>query len=211
MELCTSWKEVTLRQFIELSHLTNDDTVEYNIAVVALMSGKTKEDIEALPFTDLTNYIKKVQFINELPTQHLLPQRIDVNGKRYRVNLNVSELTGGGYIDLKTLTKDPTKIVDNMPLILTCFIKPIKRNWYGRYKDVKVNVDEQMANAEDFKNFLSIDIAYPLCVFFCELYPNLILGIQQYLLKKAQRETKMLESSLKMYKKKRTTTTGDGK
>ena len=210
MKLCTNWDDVTIRQFIELSKLTNDDSVEYNISVIALMSGKTKDEIESLPIEELTPLIKKVQFINHLPIKHLLPTHLKVNGKRYLVNLNVSELTGSGYIDLKTLTKDENKIVDNLHLILTCFVKPAKKTWYGKWKPIKVDANEQMQIADDFLNHFSVGIAYPLAVFFCELYPNLILGIQQYLLKKSQRELKQLESSLKQHIPKHTMSTGVG-
>lgn len=209
MKLCQSWNDVCLKQFVELSKLDASDEIEYQIAVIAILSNRSKKEIEDLPIPVLKELVAKTAFVTTLPHANPLPVHMKVNGVKYEVQYNVSDLTGGKYIDLKTFTKSQQNILENLHNILSVFVLPMEKKW-GRWKLKKYDALNQAAIADDILNHFSVGVAYPIAVFFCKLYENLILGTQEFMLEKAENQTAQLMKSLKRKEKFRTMSIGVG-
>jgi len=94
------------------------------------------------------------------------------------------------------LANDPEKIEKNLHIILAQVVQPIKRKGF---KWVNYEID-RMKIAEDFYNGLSMEVAYPICVFFCHLSKHLIPIIEDYstkTLKRTMKELTQMEKDLK--------------
>lgn len=167
MRICKSWDEVTIRQFVELSKLKYEDTIEYYMAAIAILAGVHVSVIEAMDIQEVRNLVKKIKFIDKLPERELVPTTIDVNGRRYNVILRVDLLRGGQYIDLKTYTKNEDAFVDNMHNVISIFLQPLERKWFA-WRPMKYDGAKQMEIANDLLNHMTIGEAYPMAVFFLD-------------------------------------------
>ena len=190
MELCKNWNEVTIKQFVELQKIKDDDQVESHLKIIAILSGKDKDEVERLSLDEIRQLVPYTKFIYHLPVNDNLPVRVEINGCDYEINYNITCLLGSGYIDLKTYTKDPGKIWDNMHHIIALFTSRVERKWFRWVKsDVK-------CPADDILNLFPVGLAVPMALFFWTLYNNSIGRIQEYTIEKSQNQLKNLAKSL---------------
>jgi hypothetical protein len=211
MKICRTWDEVNIRQFIELSRLKEDeDVINYYMKVVSILSGKPFAEVEAMNITELKSALKLVKFVDELPSNSLIPTRIKLNGNTYDVQLRVDLLKGGQYIDLKTYTKNEQSIIDNMHNIIALFLQPMrKRFWW--YVPQKYDVAQMQEAAADVLNHMSVGDAYPMAVFFWNLLLNLTDATHEYISKETMKEIKILShQAQRVERRKHFTNIGDG-
>lgn len=92
-----SWKDVTLKQFMELQELLKiEDETDRLLAVAELLLG---EEVVDLPIAEFTKRVREIDFIkNPLPDE--APQKkIEVNGRKYNVDCLLGNIKTGQYID----------------------------------------------------------------------------------------------------------------
>ncbi len=197
MELCANWNEVTIRQFVELQKLKESgDDIELQVKIISILSGKSIEEIEQLPLDEVKRLSIKTTFVFEVPRMQLMPKNIKINRKHYVINYRLDKLLFGEYIDLKNYTKTQELAIENLHKILSIFIVPVKKSWFGR-KIIPETIEERNAKAEDFLNHLSAGVAYPMSVFFYNLLSNLTKGTQEYMIKTSSRKMLNVLRSLK--------------
>ncbi len=184
MTLPTSWKEISLKTYCLLDGIIKDNdlnTIDKDIEILSLLSEKPRSEILALPFNVRHGYLRKIEFLNNLnsikPLQSAKSFRFFIKGKRFEIKLNATELTGGQYIDLMTFLKDPEATNQNIHNILAVIVLPLK---FGLFKS-KYDGEAHAIRAAFFYENMSVSIAYPILVFFCNLSEHLTQAIQDYL------------------------------
>lgn len=196
MNLCQSWNDVTVRQFIDLQNINPDqDDLELQLAIISVLSGKSVDELSNIPIQELKSNFR-VGFVFELPRAELLPTNIKINGKHYRINYRIDKLKGGEYIDLKNYTKTNDVAIQNLHKILSLFIIPVKKKWFWK-TDIAETIEQRNEKAQEILNHLSIAVAYPMSVFFWKLFRNSISGIQDYTLRQSENKIRNLLKSLK--------------
>jgi len=190
MELCKNWNEVTIRQFNELQKINEDDQVENHLAIIAILSGKTKEEVEQLSLDEIRRIVPATKFIYHVPVLEKLPTRIEVNGWDYEIDYKITSLLAAGYIDIKTYTKNPDLIWDNMHKIIALFTHRVVKTWFTWKRT------GEKCPADDILNHFPVSMAYPMALFFCQLFDNSIKHIQEYMIEKSQNQLKNLQKSL---------------
>jgi len=181
MNLPRNWKDITIGQYINLlpSSYKGMNEVEKVIHSLSILTEQSKDEIRKLSIDQAKELNSKLDFLNELPKEHY-KATFKLNGVRYRVEPNANKMSAGSYITtmhlFQDLANDPEKIEKNLHIILAQVVQPIKRKWF---KWVNYEID-RMQIAEDFYNGLSMEVAYPICVFFCNLSKHLTPIIDDY-------------------------------
>jgi hypothetical protein len=212
MKVPQNWSEITIGKYQDLISLEkSDDVIQQEIQILSALTGEPESMFEDMSVEDLKGLISKTAFLSDLPNSKKIPRSIKVAGKKFTINLMISDLSGGQYIDLMTLTKDGGKVIEKMHEILAIFIHPMERRFF-MWMPVPYSGDKHRDTADFLKKNLTMDVAYPIAIFFCLLYENLMAGIQDYFLKKADKEISKAKRILKKStkKKKPTSKNGDG-
>jgi hypothetical protein len=200
IQLPSSWSEVTVEQFIALQNvLKHDDLDQYekNVAIISIMSGWSDSDVRKITLKSYTNVMKNLTFLSSA-VEGKLQKYMMVNGKKYRIESDVEQLTGGQYITLMHLMKDQEKVMDNMAEILALFCIPSKKKWF-RWTDGTYDSEQHNKVAEEMKD-AKMDVVYPLTGFFFESYKNFAHSMQVYSALTAKTELKKAAKQLKHMK-----------
>ena len=186
-KLPKDYTEVTINQLIELKEIDEDKSIDNETAPeltrallrLSVFNGVPYEELEQMPISELKSDIKKLEFLNTLPSDKVV-EWFKCGGYWWKVNFDITKLTAGNYIDMDMWVKEPDKILSNSHKILSLFCQPFK--WLRKYNKM---TDED--KYEKLKH-CPVSVAYPLSVFFCKLFNNLIESIPDSL----QNESKQL-------------------
>lgn len=90
----TRWEEVTLKQFQQILELENKND---NLAILAIMLGKTKEEVQQLPSKVLTLFYQNLNFFKEEPKSEV-DNKLTINDELYVIN-DKDNMKVGEYAD----------------------------------------------------------------------------------------------------------------
>lgn len=195
MKLSKNWSEVTIRQYQALALLKQDDPIEYLVNVIAILARVPVEEVEALSLEQLKKFSAQTIFLNRLPDSEKIATKVRINGLHYKLNLGVQDLSFGQYIDQKTIAK--LDHIENMHKFLAVRLIPMERKYFvvwreGAYKGID--------HAQELQDNLTMDVAYPIFVFFLNVWQKLVPGIQDYLINKSRSQTEILRKQIELSK-----------
>lgn len=174
IKLPTTWEAVNLKQFAALQNkLQQEDTdvIERYIDIVALLSNEKPSLIMKMPIDALKQAIEYVSFINELPKETKIKNIIEVNGQIYKGTLDITKLTAGQYIDIKTFCKDSELIFENLANIMAVIYVEEGSEYEGT---------KHANRARLFQEKLNIADVYGFTLFFSNLLNDLTLDIVDF-------------------------------
>lgn len=94
----TRWEEVTLKQFQQILELENKND---NLAILAIMLNKTKEEVQQLPSKVLTLFYQNLNFFKEEPKVEV-DNKLTINNELYVIN-DKDNLKVGEYADFNEI------------------------------------------------------------------------------------------------------------
>lgn len=174
IKLPTTWEAVNLKQFAALQNkLQQEDTdvIERYIDIIAILSNEKPSLIMKMPIDALKQAIDYVSFINELPKETKIKNIIEVNGQIYKGTLDITKLTAGQYIDIKTFCKDSELIFENLANIMAVIYVEEGAEYEGT---------KHANRARLFQEKLNIADVYGFTLFFSNLLKDLTLDIVDY-------------------------------
>jgi hypothetical protein len=119
----------------------------------------------------------------------ILKRNFTINGKNYAIVNHVNDLEAGQYMSFTTYLKgfadNPNVHIDQMPDILASVIFPVDKN----NKVMAIEPSYFRNLADDIRNTMSIEAAYPIAVFFCNLCRSLTQTTHNYLNRKVENMT----------------------
>lgn len=167
MKLPNSWEGVTLQQFYDLQKFKGDDELEFYITAISILGNVPIQEVNQMKAKEFGDLIKQLSFLNtDIPKQPV-KDKFRFEDNVYKVNLEPKEITAGQYIDISTFSKEEAGGKFHYFISILTFDE-----YDGK---------EMLERAEKFKG-LPITIAYPIAVFFCDHYDNLMSNIQQSLI-----------------------------
>lgn len=160
IELPKDWNNVTIDQFQKMSKIKHDesDGIDGMIEMISILSSIERQRLYDVSYCDIIKIWNVLGWVSELNFIKDIVSEFTIKGITYVANLDVRQMSAGQLIDLKHYLKDGATI-DNIHNVLSIFYIP---------KGKKYNEDSVIDIGELFQNELSISIAYPLQVFFCE-------------------------------------------
>jgi hypothetical protein len=165
------------------------DPIDKNVRLLAEMSGKSVDEIESLPISELKEKLKHLANIEDLGEVGKVRMKFKVKGKYFKVIWKTQDLTSGQYIDVSHFTKDPQQIIYNIHNILAAICVPMK---YGLIQQ-KYDGAKHKDIADLLYNHMTIAQAYPIMLFFCRYYEELDKAILTYLAEEAKKTLKVVE------------------
>lgn len=200
MKIPKSWNEITIGQYINLlpSNYKKLNAIQSTIHTLSILTGKSKEEIRQLPKDKAERMVKSLSWMENKP-QGQYKKTFKLNGKRYKVDPNANTLLAGQYMDameiLKRLPDDNETIEKNLHLLLSVVCRPQKRKWF-KWVDDEIDL---VKTAELLHDNLTLDIAYPIIVFFCLLSNQLTPIINDFSnrkIAKTEQELTQMETDL---------------
>ena len=180
IKLPISWEAVTLKQFAALqSKLQQEDTdaIERYIDIISILSNEKPSLIMKMPIDDLKKAIEYISFINELPKETRIKNIIEINGQTYRGIIDVTKLTAGQYIDIKTFCKNSNLIFENLANIMAVIYLEEGQEYEGT---------KHANRARIFQEKLNIADVYGFALFFSNLLNDLTLDILDFTIREQQ-------------------------
>ena len=174
IKLPTTWEAVNLKQFAALQNkLQQEDTdvIERYIDIIALLSNEKPSLIMKMPIDALKQAIDYVSFINELPKETKIKNVIEINNQVYKGTLDITKLTAGQYIDIKTFCKDSELIFENLANIMAVVYVEEGQEYEGT---------KHANRARLFQEKLNIADVYGFTLFFSNLLNDLTLDIVDF-------------------------------
>jgi hypothetical protein len=193
MRIPKSLKEVLVKEYIQINKIRS---AEYENPFTRTI------DLLCI-FNDRADVLKQKPSELAVDLSHLLeePSRVlkqyfTINGKRYGIVNHINDLEAGQYMSFTTYLKgfedNPNVHIDQMPDILASVIFPVDSN----NKVMAFEPSYFRKLAEDIRNTMSIEDAYPIAVFFCNLSASLINCTQAFLKTKLQNMTEQSRSAI---------------
>lgn len=168
------WKDITLRQFNELSQVQVDNEEEKVLEYARIVFG---DEILDLPLSQFAEKIKDLEFMNDEIVEKVPPKKISINNRDYDVTGLLGSITTAQYIDFNNHLKG--KELNRM---LSVFIVPKGHKYNDGY-----DMEEVMEDILD----MPITIVNNLSAFFLRQYAKSIKAILHCLTHKLTRGKKM--------------------
>jgi len=190
IHLPTSWDAVNLKQFAALQNKLQQedvDVIEKYIDIISILSNEKPSIISKMPLDALRKAIEYISFINELPKETKIKNIIDINGQIYSGVLDVTKLTAGQYIDIKTFCKDSELIFENLANIMATIYIEEGEEYDGA---------KHASRSRLFQEKLSIADVYGFALFFSTLLNDLTKDILDYTLQEQAEIIKEIQSTI---------------
>jgi hypothetical protein len=169
---------ITIKKFLEIQAILKleSDVLDREMKILAVVYNKTFDEIQAMPITKLKSaVIATAPLLTDFKTS--FPKTFRIDGIKYQIETNFSKVTGGQYVDIKTLDSDGG--LSQIHILCAIMCRPVKEKSYDGEK--------VPARAELFYEKLDINIAHPLMVFFFHQYKLLNEIIVDFLSVEAQK------------------------
>ncbi len=187
MRIPKSLKEVLVKDYIQINKIRSAEYENpFTRTIDLLCIFNDRADVLKQKPSELT---VDLSHLLEEPSR-VLKQYFTINGKNYGIVNHINDLEAGQYMSFTTYLKgfedNPNVHIDQMPDILASVIFPVDSN----NKVMAFEPSYFRKLAEDIRNTMSIEDAYPIAVFFCNLSASLISCTQDFLNTKLEKMTK---------------------
>lgn len=123
-DIVSSWSEVTLEMFDQLTQITGDNPFERVPKLLSILSTLSEEEIKALPAYVLESggIMEKLNFMTKEPKPEMPSENIVIDGKKYEMSLYPAKWTAGQYLDYSSVIGVETD--KKLAKIIACFCVP---------------------------------------------------------------------------------------
>ena len=173
----TDWSGVSLKKYLTLqTDMKNygDDEEAQTALMLSHLCGLNAEYIKSLSIEDYNTVRMTLEgFITN--TEYPLQKIININGKEYGFEPNLSQMSYGAYVDISKFGQ--LTIDDNWPKIMSILYRPITDKKGDMY-----SIEAYKGEIDD-KLFLQVpmDIQFGTLFFFVNLLTDLLNGTLKYL------------------------------
>lgn len=199
----TSWDDITIEMYIKLKPVleTEQEPITRVINLLCILTGKKREEIKDITLPDYKMLLDKMSFLNtELPKE-LRKKRIKLNGQWYEWKLDAKNMLFGEYISVMEIMQKASDneavLFNNLHKILTVIFRPVEKKYGMLWRSIQVDGEKIRETSENILKHMSIADAYPIAVFFCSRYPDLMKVIKTSLKEKAEKIVTEVKRELK--------------
>ena len=193
MRIPKSLKEVLVKDYIQINKIRSaeyDNPFTRTIDLLCIFN--KREDVLKCKPSELAIDLSHLL----VEPSRTLKQYFTINGKRYGIVNHINDLEAGQYMSFTTYLKgfadNPNVHIEQMPDILASVIFPVDKN----NKVMAIEPSYFRNLADDIRNTKSIEDAYPIAVFFCNLSRSLTQCTQDYLSQKLESMTEQSKTAI---------------
>lgn len=165
----TSWDDITVADLVtikEIDKLQLATTDEKNLKVAALVAGIPYEDLIQIPLNNVRKYMDNTEFLLHEPTAKKARSSYVINGRKYKLLKDPSDMTVAAYIDFQALYDDG---FDKRPAeLLSIMLIPDGHNYNDGY-------DKELVIKDMYE--MSVTEALGVCDFFIKRFQRLITWV----------------------------------
>lgn len=197
MKLPTGWHEITIDSFLRYytaSQNKFEDIIDQEVAIIAALTGSPQSEVEKMTAGQLLEAVKKLDYLKKLPDSKY-PIRFKCNGKEYKAVVTFNEMRADQFMNFSDMLKNtkPEDYIYKMGSLISCMVYEKKRGVFFEDGKVKFNKWEYYGPKDEFDKHLTMDVAYPIYLFFCKCLDKLPAAIRNYL----EKEMKKLKNTKK--------------
>jgi hypothetical protein len=186
-----SWSKLPIKTFVDINNISQNrlDGFDADYHTVKALTGLSDEELDAMPIPDFKKKLAKASFL--LNTDFgKAKEKFTIDGVEYTINWRIEEKTAGQYIDLTHYCKKPFENMNYIMAVLT---------FNGKY-----TAKEMEERAGIFWNKLTMDVVYPICLFFSKVLNDSMTTIQDSLIQETNKKIEDLQTMI------HSANTGDG-
>lgn len=177
------WKDLTIEQAQYIYSLTKQVTDEVSffdiqVKVLSYLTNTTEDEVNTWELDKYNKELEKINFIYHPIKERKPVQYLRINGHRYLITYNMTEVSYGVYNEVMKFSEGEDGVVNNLHKIMASVVTPI--GVFG--KKLKKNhpkISEDMLKAPFVE-------CYSVAVFFYQVYNRFLKVIQPYLEKELQ-------------------------
>lgn len=193
IKLKNNYSELTIEDYIKLVSISSStsDLLDKEIEVLSVLTNLSQEELLKLPYPYIKKLVGKTTFLSEEPVGKVQKEYI-IDGRKFVPNLNIYKYSAGRFIDCVELTKDSSKAMDNIHLMIAVMLDPVEKSpWYKKDKVLGYNELPITDTAEKVFKEMNIEDAIGLVNFFYHLlHASLVITrpslVQESQMKKIQ-------------------------
>jgi len=200
----TSWKEVTVRQFIELTKVKDlgFDELDTSLRIISILTGVDDIELVNISLTDLKKLMNAIKFIDNHDSEPLEDFSLKLDGNRYRIEWDATKLIAGEYIDIQSYIDKGAH--ENIHKIMATYLKPVnyfglrKKDCYKKSKEGKwVQTSESREKtAKLILDHLTMDKVFSINGFFLSRWKRLTKATLLYLEQKKTKKMREIKRRL---------------
>ena len=189
----TSWHEIEISKFPFIYDIVRDTEMEdydKKIRLISILSDVSVNDLKKIKIEHIDKLLEEIQFVfkMEFPTE---VNQFKHNGFNWVINYDPTNLSAGDFISLGKLTENEDSIINNLPQIVSLFVKPFKYKMFKKH-EIEMDYKEKIENIKT----MNVGIIYPVADFFCSVIVNLQQDIEDYLENQTEQAMKILRKEL---------------
>jgi len=202
MNLPKSYADITISQYLKIYTLTKriKDPMELGMNLLATLKGVSYKEIENLPVSKILAENKQLEFLNELPADKKIRMSFRLNRKIYKAILFHKDMTAGQFIDFSSVCKDVPKedSIYHIHELIACMC--VRRQWQWKIPFWKWVYDGYEDTAQLFYDNMTMNVAYPYFLFFCNVSAGLSKAIADYSISRTIEEIGKMKKMIKEFR-----------
>ena len=151
-ECIDNYRDLPVGKYEDIVRLCNEDMtdVDRKVAILAILTGKTEDEILHLPLPTFTEYSAKSRFLEHECPENLIPgvsKAYHLGGFVLLPVTDIRKITAAQYIDFQTFSAEKeTRMVE----MLSCFLVPRGMDYNEGYDVLEVHqaIRDEMSVAE---------------------------------------------------------------
>lgn len=142
-----NYSQLPLGRYIDITSVLSDDTlgeVDRQVRVLAILSGRTEEDLLNAPITDYADLARRAQFLDKAPEVAAEAKDVyELGAFRLVPVKDARKMTAAQYIDFQTFGRNAK---DNIVEMLSCLLVPEGMRYNDGYDvlEVQAAIREKM-------------------------------------------------------------------
>ena len=182
-----SWNDITVDVFEKIKKINPNvyddfDALNANVELISILCDVDEDVISNLSCGEFTKLLKETSWVQDTPKVDIKDKYV-INGKQYKLFLELRNMSMSQYIDFQQLMQDSEK---NFKQLLACFLIPEPYNKYGDGYDV-MDVIKDVGS-------LPICDAKSIMVFFSLQYQSLTKAMLTYSIRKMKKARKAMKT-----------------
>ena len=183
------WADITVGQFNRyMGAVLERKGPDLTLEIARTFSGLDDEVVEKLSFPSLAKIRSTMTEVFSKPIPEKIHEEIEIKGVKYRAPLDITALCGGQYVDMSKHSETDHDAKTNVHILCAIVYLPEGEEEYDG--------STMRDRAAIFEEHMMMDVAYPIAVFFCKVFVDLMQSIEGKNLDEAEKNLKAMAQAI---------------